>query len=67
MFWEKDIETMKTDQLRELQLDRLKSTLSRAMSAPFYKHAFESIGFDPESIKTLEDIRQLPFTTKYDL
>ena len=67
MFWEKDIETMKTDQLRELQLDRLKSTLSRAMSAPFYKHAFESIGFDPESIKTLEDIRQLPFTTKDDL
>jgi phenylacetate-CoA ligase len=67
MFWEKDIETMDVDELRELQLERLKSTLIRANSTPYYSQLFKKIGFDPNEARSLEDIQNIPFTTKKDL
>ncbi len=67
MFWEKDIETMSISEMKELQLDRLRTTLIRANSTPYYKQLFKSIGFNPSDVKSLEDIQELPFTTKGDL
>ena len=67
MFWEKDIETMDVDKLRDLQLERLKSILIRASSTPYYGQLFKKIGFDPSGVKSLEDIQNIPFTTKNDL
>ncbi|HGJ67648.1 TPA: phenylacetate--CoA ligase [bacterium] len=67
MFWEKDIETMNISEMKELQLDRLRTTLIRANSTPYYKQLFKDIGFNPSDVKNLEDIQKLPFTTKNDL
>lgn len=67
MFWEKDIETMDISELRELQLDRLKTTLIRANSTPYYNHIFKEIGFDPLDFESLDEIKKLPFTGKKEL
>ncbi len=67
MFWEKEIETMDVDELRDLQLERLKITLIRANSTPYYKKVFKDIGFDPVDFNSLDEIQNLPFTTKNDL
>jgi len=67
VFWEKEIEAMPKDELRELQLSRLKHILAQASQSPFYKELFQNISFSPDKVKTLEDIKHLPFTTKDDL
>ena len=67
MFWEKEIETMPENELRELQLSRLKQTLAQAVQAPFYEELFQKISFSSDKVKALEDIKHLPFTTKNDL
>jgi len=67
MFWEKDIETMDVDELRELQLERLKNTLISANLTPYYSQLFKNIGFEPGEVRSLEDIQNIPFTTKIDL
>ena len=54
--------------LEQLQLDRLKATVKKVYRAvPFYKKAFKERGIEPGDIKTLEDIKKLPFTYKQDL
>ena len=67
MFWEKDIETMDVDELRKLQLERLRNTLIKAKLTLYYRQLFGKIGFDPVKVGSLEDIRNIPFTTKNDL
>ncbi len=67
MFWEKDIETIDTDELKELQLDRLKTILIRAKSTPYYSQLFKDIRFNPLDFESLDDIKKLPFTGKDEL
>ena len=67
MYWDAAIETMKTAQLQELQLQRLQETISRAARSPFYRERLAQAGISPGKIHRLNDIRQLPFTTKDDL
>lgn len=67
MFWEKDIETMDVNELRELQLDRLRTILIRANTTPYYSQIYKQIGFDPSDVKSLDDIQGLPFTSKNEL
>jgi len=67
MFWEKEIETMKAKELRRLQLSRFKKTLRQAVKSPFYSRVFKRHRISPEKIKNLEEVRNLPFTTKEDL
>jgi phenylacetate-CoA ligase len=67
MFWERNVETMEEDSLRHIQLERLKSTLINATSTPYYDKLFGQINFDPNKINSLEEIRDIPFTTKDDL
>ncbi|MBP7935389.1 MAG: phenylacetate--CoA ligase [Phycisphaerae bacterium] len=59
-------ETMSRDQLRACQLERLRSCVARVSAVPFYKEALARLGVGPESIRTLDDIRRLPVTTKED-
>ena len=66
-YWEERIEVMPREQLRELQLQRLKKTVQIAANSPFYKEVFREHGITPDSIRTLEDIRKIPFTTKADM
>ncbi len=62
-----EMETMTREQISALQLERLQATVRHCMNSPFYKQRFEEIGLKPEDIKTLDDIRKIPFTTKADL
>ena len=66
-YWEEDIETMPTEQLRALQLQRLKKTIQIASHSPYYKKVFSKHGITSDSIQKLEDIRKIPFTTKADM
>lgn len=62
------IETASVDELRALQLQRLKQTLSHAYdNVPFYKASFDAAGVRPEDLNSLEDIAKFPFTIKTDL
>jgi phenylacetate-CoA ligase len=61
------METMTREEIEALQLKRLQATVRHCMNSPFYKKRFEEIGLQPEDIKTLDDIRKIPFTTKADL
>ncbi len=68
MFWEPDKETISREELEQLRLERLESTLNRVyMNVPFYRRRFDELGIDIEDIRSLDDIRRLPFTTKDDL
>jgi len=67
MIWDKDHETMPRPALQALQLERLQAQLARVYeNVPFYRQAFQDAGLAPQSVRCLEDLAQLPFTTKHD-
>ena len=62
------IETASLDELRELQLARMKNTLQHAYhNCLVYKRKFDAAGVHPDDLKTLDDLAKFPFTTKQDL
>ena len=62
------IEQASIDELRALQLERLKSTLKHAYeNSPHYRETFTAAGVSPDDLQTLEDLKKFPFTTKADL
>ena len=68
MFFQKDAETMPRAKIREIQLERLRYTVRYCYeNVPFYKKKLDDAGVAPDSIKTLDDIRRIPPTTKADL
>ena len=59
---------MAREDLEQLQLERLQSTLYRVGThVPFYKKKFEQLKFNYDDIRSLDDLRRLPFTEKQDL
>ena len=67
MFWERDRETMDRKELEDLQVELLRENIEYAyQNVPFYRKRFDEYGITKGSIKTIEDIRKLPFTTKND-
>ena len=60
-------EALSRDELSALQLERLQKTLNHCMNSAFYKQRFKQEGLEPGDIKTLDDLRKIPFTTKQDL
>ncbi|MBE3580030.1 MAG: phenylacetate--CoA ligase [Thermoanaerobacteraceae bacterium] len=68
MYWNPKYECLSAEELQQLQLERLKATVERAfLNVPHYRRAFQAKGLEPGDIRTLEDLRKLPFTTKDDL
>ncbi|MBP7564393.1 MAG: phenylacetate--CoA ligase [Burkholderiaceae bacterium] len=62
------IERASTDELRALQLKRLKATLSHAWrNSPVYRAKFDAAGVHPDDCRSLADLAKFPFTTKADL
>jgi phenylacetate-CoA ligase len=62
------IERASQDELRALQLQRLKWSLKHAYeNVLHYKAAFDAKGVHPDDLKDLSDLRLFPFTTKKDL
>ncbi|MFZ5648078.1 MAG: phenylacetate--CoA ligase family protein, partial [Bacillota bacterium] len=67
-FWNKEAETMRPEDKKELQLERLRNVVKRAYdNVPFYRKSFDEKGVKPEDVKSLDDLRRLPFTVKTDL
>ena len=67
-YYNEKIETMPYEQMKELQSERLINTVKHAYEnvAP-YKAKMDEIGLKPEDIKSIDDLKKLPFTLKTDL
>ena len=60
-------ETLTRSEIEALQLERLQKTVKHCMNSSFYRERFTKIGIEPEDIRTLDDLKKIPFTTKQDL
>ena len=62
------IEIASVDEIRSLQLDRLKWSLTHAYeNVPLYKAKFDAAGVHPDDLRDLSDLAKFPFTLKSDL
>ncbi len=66
-YFNPELETMSREALEKLQLERLQKTVRHCMNAEFYREKFAELGITPDDIRSLDDVRRLPFTTKEDL
>ncbi|MET1074516.1 MAG: phenylacetate--CoA ligase PaaK, partial [Umezawaea sp.] len=63
-----DVERLGVDELRALQLERLRWTLRHAYdNVPFYRSSFDAAGVHPDDCRELADLAKFPATTKHDL
>ncbi len=61
-------ERMSIDELRSLQLERLRWTLRHAYdNVALYRRKFDDAGVHPDDCRELDDLAKFPFTTKADL
>jgi phenylacetate-CoA ligase len=68
VIWNEKDETMPREELEVLQLKRLQAQVERVyVTVPYYRQKMDDAGVAPGDIKSLQDIRHLPFTTKEDL
>jgi len=68
MIWNDEFETLPREAIESLQLKRLQQTLERVnATVPFYREHFRKHGVSPSQIRTLDDLRRLPFTLKQDM
>jgi len=61
-----DIERADRATLEGHQSERLSEAVERALTVPFYRERFEEAGVSPADVTSIDDIEQLPFTTKED-
>lgn len=67
-YFNEKVERMDREELKKLQLERLKKTVERCYyNVPFYKEKLDSVGMTPEKFTSLEDLKEIPFTTKADI
>ncbi len=68
MVWNRPIELMQRADLEALQLERLQHTVRRVYQhVPVYRERMQARGISPEDIRSIADLRMLPFTQKTDL
>jgi phenylacetate-CoA ligase len=59
---------MDRDGIRHVQSERLRETVERVyFNVPYYRNKMQEAGLGPESIRSIDDITKLPYTTKQDL
>ncbi|MBP3320756.1 MAG: phenylacetate--CoA ligase [Clostridia bacterium] len=67
-YFQKEIETASREQITEWQNQRLAATVKRVYdNVPLYRERMDAAGVKPEDIKTIEDLKKLPYTSKQDL
>jgi len=67
LYWEEELETLPRGGIERLQVSRMKETITRAGKGPFYGRLFERLRIEPGRFNRVEDILDLPFTTKENL
>ena len=67
-YYQKEIETASPEQIRAWQDERLVKTIQRVWeNNEFYRKRMEDTGLTPDDIKSVDDLKKLPFLTKADL
>ncbi|MCQ2430414.1 MAG: phenylacetate--CoA ligase [Clostridia bacterium] len=67
-YWQPEAETMPREEIRKMQSEKLVKQVRHAYDhVPPYRKKMDEAGVKPEDIHGIEDIRKLPFITKYDL
>lgn len=62
------IENASEDELRSLQLERMKTSVAHAYeNVAHYRQAFDGAGVTPSDLDSLEDLQKFPFLVKADL
>lgn len=68
MIWDKESECLPRNELESLKLSRLKEMMNYVYHhVPFYQRLFNKYRIKPEIIKTLDDLKKIPYTTREDL
>ncbi len=68
LMWDKTVETASRDELRAIQNKKLQALVRRVYAhVPFYRGKMQALGIEPGDIRTVDDVRFLPFTEKSDL
>lgn len=68
MIWNEKMECATREEMRAVQSERLKETVSRIYhNVPFYRQKMQEVGLVPGDIQSVDDLSKLPFTNKYDL
>lgn len=68
MIWNEKMECATREEMRAVQSERLKETVSRIYhNVPFYRQKMQEVGLVPGDIRSVDDLSKLPFTNKYDL
>ena len=66
--WNEEMECQDREELTQLQLERLQSTLNRAYkNVPFYRDCLGEACMDPSAVRSLADLNSLPLTSREDL
>lgn len=67
-FWNPTFECMSREEIERVQTERLIKTVKRVYhNVPYYRNKMQQKGIDISDIKSLEDLKKLPFTYKDDL
>jgi phenylacetate-CoA ligase len=67
-YWNQKIETMPAEEIKRFQLKELKELVKHCYeNSAFYKKRLDNVGLKPESIRSLDDLKKIPFTVKNDL
>jgi phenylacetate-CoA ligase len=68
MIYNEEFEALPREALEALQLKRLQHVAQRVYhTVGFYRKSFDQAGVNPDDIRTLDDLKNLPFTTREDL
>ena len=64
--WNRHFECMPEEDMKRIQLDRLRETVERVyFNVPYYRHKMQEAGLGPDVINSLEDTSKLPFTNLF--
>jgi phenylacetate-CoA ligase len=67
-YWSPTLETASHDELREIQNQKLPAAVRFAAARiPFYQRRFREIGLQPGDVRSVDDLRAIPITTKQEM
>ncbi|MBC7765260.1 MAG: phenylacetate--CoA ligase [Hyphomonadaceae bacterium] len=66
--WDQKYESMSREDMRAVQSERLADCVRRVYhNVPFFRAKMDEMGVSPDDIRSVDDLKKLPFTTKQDL
>ena len=67
-YYQKEIETAPYEQIRAIQNEKIVKQIKHVYdNVPYYRALMEEKGVTPDDIRSVDDIKKLPFLSKYDL